>query len=193
MQVKYISAVALSLIAGAFLHHQYIAAHTHVQVLPAAAEYVQTYIYEAAQQEEPAETKESGTAAGQPDKPAEPETSGTGADLSTELELLALVVEAEAGNQSLYGKQLVVDVILNRADSPDFPDSITKVILQPRHFSTIWDGSAYRAEPTPETYAAIKTELLHRCNSEILFFTSEGFSENGTPWQKVGGHYFSTQ
>ena len=46
------------------------------------------------------------------------------------LELLALCVEAEAGDQGLYGKKLVADVVLNRVDSPDFPDNITDVILQ---------------------------------------------------------------
>ena len=35
------------------------------------------------------------------------------------LELLAVCVEAEAGNQSLEGKKMVVDVILNRVDDKD--------------------------------------------------------------------------
>lgn len=189
MQVKYIAIAAVSLLTGAFLNHQYTAAQTNAQGPPAAVSHEQQYIAEATQ-----ETKESGITAQQADKhAAKAEIFNTDEDFNTELELLALVVEAEAGNQSLYGKQLVVDVILNRVDSHDFPDSITKVILQPEHFSTIWDGAAYRAEPSAETYTAIKTELLHRCNTEILFFTSEDFSEYGTPWQKVGGHYFSTQ
>ena len=44
------------------------------------------------------------------------------------LEYLAACVEAEAGNQPLYGRQLVVDVVLNRIDDPDFPDNIYDVI-----------------------------------------------------------------
>ena len=36
------------------------------------------------------------------------------------LELLALCVEAEAGNQGLIGKKYVCDVILNRVDDEDF-------------------------------------------------------------------------
>lgn len=47
-----------------------------------------------------------------------------------ELELMAICVEAEAGNQDLIGKRMVADVILNRVDDPDFPDSITEVISQ---------------------------------------------------------------
>ena len=48
------------------------------------------------------------------------------------LELLAICVEAEAGNQSLEGKRLVVDVILNRVDdrSGVWGDDIASVITQ---------------------------------------------------------------
>ena len=46
------------------------------------------------------------------------------------IDLLAKCVEAEAGNQGLYGKQLVVDVILNRVDSDSFPNTIEEVIKQ---------------------------------------------------------------
>lgn len=53
------------------------------------------------------------------------------------LELLALCIEAEAGNQGLIGKKYVCDVILNRVDDEDFPDSITDVILQKNQFSVV--------------------------------------------------------
>ena len=46
------------------------------------------------------------------------------------LELLALCVEAEAGNQALEGKRLVAAVVLNRVEDPDWPDDITAVITQ---------------------------------------------------------------
>ena len=180
MRFKYITIAAVLLLTGAFLHHQYIAAQEPTPGPSPAAQY--QIMYESLNAQDNT-AKESGSPAPQADKQS----------VNVGLELLALAVEAEAGNQGLYGKQLVVDVILNRVDSPDFPNSITKVILQPQHFSTIWDGAAYRAEPTAETYVAIESEILHRCNTEILFFTSEGYSKYGTPWRKVGGHYFSTK
>lgn len=114
------------------------------------------------------------------------------------LELLALCVEAEAGDQGLYGKKLVVDVVLNRVDSPDFPDNITDVILQCGNngvyqFSVVGDGRIYAVEPTEETFQAIREELESRTNKDILFFTAEGFSPYGSAWEKVGEHYFSTE
>lgn len=109
------------------------------------------------------------------------------------LELLALCVESEAGNQGLIGKKLVVDVVLNRVDSPDFPDNITDVIMQRNQFSVVGDGRIYAVEPTEETFQAIREELESRTNREILFFTAEGFSPYGSAWKKIGDHYFSTE
>lgn len=113
------------------------------------------------------------------------------------LELLALCVEAEAGNQGRLGKKLVADVVLNRVDSPDFPDNITDVILQRGdngvyQFSVVGDGRIYDVEPTEETFQAVREELESRTNTEVLFFTAEGFSPYGSAWKKVGDHYFST-
>ena len=109
------------------------------------------------------------------------------------IDLLARCIEAEAGNQGLYGKQLVFDVILNRVDDPDFPDCITDVIMQPNQFSVVLDGRINEMTPTEETYEAIRLEFEHRQNTEVLFFTAEGFSKYGTPWMKIGDHYFSTK
>lgn len=109
------------------------------------------------------------------------------------LELLALCVEAESGNQGLYGKKLVADVVLNRVDSPDYPDNITDVIMQPNQFSVVPDGRIWTVEPSEETFEAIREELEQRTNIDIIFFTSEGYSPYGEPWKKIGDHYFSTR
>ena len=108
------------------------------------------------------------------------------------LELLALCVEAEAGNQGLYGKKLVVDVVLNRVDDPNYPDNIADVIMQQNQFSVVLDGRIWTVEPSEETFEAIREELEQRTNTEIIFFTSEGYSPYGEPWGKIGDHYFST-
>lgn len=110
------------------------------------------------------------------------------------LELLAICVEAEAGNQSLDGKRMVVDVILNRVDSPDWPDNITDVITQPYAFSSYRDGGMEAVwEPSEETFQAVRMELESRSWPELCYFTSDGWPEYGTPWKKVGDHYFSGQ
>lgn len=109
------------------------------------------------------------------------------------LELLAICVEAEAANQGLEGKRLVADVILNRVDSPLFPDNIVDVITQPYHFTSYWDGAMDRAVPTEETFEAVRMELEKRSNREILYFTAGEWPRYGTHWRKVGDHYFAKE
>lgn len=109
------------------------------------------------------------------------------------LELLALCVEAEAGNQGLLGKRYVVDVILNRVDDEDFPNTIEEVILQKKQFSVVLDGRIWKMSPTEETFQAIREELENRTNTEVLYFTSEGFHPCGKDWKKIGDHYFSVK
>lgn len=109
------------------------------------------------------------------------------------LELLACCVEAEAGNQDLLGKRMVASVILNRVDDEDWPDSIVEVITQPYQFTTWWNGAIEKAEPSEETFEAVRLELEERSYPGLFYFCSTGYSEYGTPWGKVGDHYFSTK
>lgn len=108
-----------------------------------------------------------------------------------DLELLALCIEAEAGNQDLKGKRLVCDVILNRVDSDRFPDTIEGVITEKYHFSTYWNGAFDRIkEPSESTFEAIRLELDERLDNKILFFTAQGYSKYCVPAYKHGTHYF---
>lgn len=110
------------------------------------------------------------------------------------LELLAICVEAEAGNQPLEGRRMVADVILNRVEHPDYPDTITEVVGQPYRFSSYWDGNMDSViEPSEETFKAVQMELEERGYPGLLYFKEGGYSEYGTPWRKVGEHYFSTE
>ena len=110
------------------------------------------------------------------------------------LELLAICVQAEAGNQSLTGRRMVVDVILNRVDDPDWPDTIEGVITQRYQFSSYWDGGMDRVyEPDELTIKAVKMELKQRSWPGLYYFRTGRYSSYGTPWKKVGAHYFSTK
>lgn len=117
----------------------------------------------------------------------------------SDMDNLAKCVEAEASGEGLYGKRLVVDVILNRVQSSLFPGTtVTEIIFQHSDVNDVWqfsvagNGMLEAAVPTQETYDAIARELECRSHPGLLYFTSEGFSPYGTPWQKVGHHYFST-
>lgn len=90
-----------------------------------------------------------------------------------EMELIAQLVMAEAGNQDLTGKRYVVDVVLNRVDSDDFPDTVEEVIFQKNQFSVIENGAFDEAgwTITEECYEAVELEYEERLNYDILYFS----------------------
>ena len=110
-----------------------------------------------------------------------------------ELELLAAVVEAEAGNQDMIGKRLVVDVVLNRVDSPLFPDTITEVLEQPGQFTTMWNGAVEDAgwHMQEDDYTAVMMEVTgKRLDYDIYFFTAGEYNASCKPAYIHGDHYF---
>jgi len=111
-----------------------------------------------------------------------------------EVELLAILIQAEAGNQDELGKRYVVDVVLNRVDDKRFPDTIEEVINQDKQFSVIKDGAYDKAEWTvcEDCFTIALDEYTGpRKNTEILYFTSGEYNSSGTPAFKYGSHYFS--
>lgn len=96
-----------------------------------------------------------------------------------EIDLMAAIAEAEAGNQGIMGKRLVVDVILNRVDSDYFPGAIEKVIFQRNQFTSINDGNFDEAKSniSDESYAAVYDELLTRTDHDILYFTANDYGQ----------------
>lgn len=105
------------------------------------------------------------------------------------IDMLAKCVEAEAGNQGLLGKRLVVDVILNRVDSDRFPNDIASVISQKGQFA-VYPNAMNRVTVTQETLDAIVLELERRTDDKILFFTARHYNKYCIPAYQCGDHYF---
>lgn len=114
-----------------------------------------------------------------------------------EIELLALVVYAEAGNQDELGKRYVADCVLNRVDSERFPDSIEEVVYQknPVQFACTVDGALDRAgyNITDDCFRIAEEEYAERTDSTIIYFRTQQYSSSGHPAFKHGDHYFSTK
>lgn len=184
--LEVVAVLLFSMITGAAAHHQYIVQSQRTGQEEQIATWEQIKEPEAAGIETAKQEPKESALIQEEDMKAEEEMD--------ELELLAICVEAEAGNQELEGKRLVVDVILNRVDDPDFPDSIEGVISQPFHFSSYWDGGMDRVtEPSEETFRAVQMELEERGWPGVMYFTAEDWPEYGTPWKQVGDHYFNTK
>ncbi len=84
---------------------------------------------------------------------------------------LLRIVQAESGGCDIIGKILVANVILNRVDSDEFPDTIYDVVYQKYQFSPVIDGSINRCKVTDETKEAVDRALNGEDPSEgALYF-----------------------
>ena len=180
--IKLIGFVAFATAAGAGCYHQWIVSHKPVAKAPVR-------IVQEVYQEEFTEAIDFDIEHLECIDRTQIEEEGYFDDL----ELMAACVEAEAGNQGLEGKRMVADVILNRVEDPDWPNTIEGVIKQRYQFSTYWNGAMDSVSISDETFEACKMELKERGWPGIYYFTAGGYGEYGTPWRKVGDHYFSTK
>lgn len=118
------------------------------------------------------------------------ETDGLNMD---DVKLIAMVTVAEAEGEIEEGQRLVIDTILNRLESEYFPNTVHEVVYQPNQFSSMWDGRIDRIYQFEDVFRLVVEELHSRTNHDVLFFRTDYFSEEyGTPYRKVGNHYFST-
>lgn len=77
---------------------------------------------------------------------------------STDLNLLAKCVYAESRGEPYAGQVAIAAVILNRVESPDFPNTIAGVIYQPWAFSVVNDGQI-NLTPNQTAYNAARDAL----------------------------------
>lgn len=71
---------------------------------------------------------------------------------------LSHIIHAESGNQPLEGRIAVGNVIMNRVDSPLFPDTVYEVIHQTNQFTPVRNGSI-KKEPSATSVLAAKLTL----------------------------------
>lgn len=75
-----------------------------------------------------------------------------------EVELLARAVYSEARGEPFMGQVAVAAVILNRVQSPDFPNTIAGVIYQPWAITAVQDGQFWLT-PNQAAYTAAEQAL----------------------------------
>lgn len=115
-----------------------------------------------------------------------------------ERQLLERLVECEAGAESMTGKIAVVNVVLNRIKSDDFPDSITDVIYQKNQFEPVVVGIINNKQASQESVEAVKRAFLgeRAVDSDIVNFWASWLDSNNDIWNHVeivttiGVHHF---
>ena len=109
---------------------------------------------------------------------------------------LSRVIYAESGNQSLKGKMAVGNVVMNRVNSPLFPNTILGVLSQRNQFTTYRGGNLAYRTPNEGSVLAAKLVLDGAVVEEscgALYFDSlanSWASRHKTFVCKLGAHKF---
>lgn len=112
--------------------------------------------------------------------------------------LLAKIAMAEAENQNTEGKALVILVVMNRADSDRFPDTVSDVIYEDGQFSPVSDGRYDAVDPDADCWEALELVRSGWDESQgALYFESKSkstwHSKNLKFLFQHGNHYFYTE
>lgn len=92
---------------------------------------------------------------------------------NNDLDMLAAIIEVEAGDQIYEGRLAVGSVVMNRVASPQFPNSISGVIYQSGQFSPVASGrfaACLARGAAPTNVQAAKDVLGGVRNVPYLFF-----------------------
>lgn len=105
-----------------------------------------------------------------------------------DFELLARVIEAEAGGESDYHKLCVGTVVMNRVASDKYPDTIEGVIYQPGQYQCV-TNSHINKDPSESSYEAAESILDGRRMFRSSVVYQAEFIQ-GKVVEKVGNTYF---
>ena len=101
---------------------------------------------------------------------------------------LSHIINAESGNQSLKGKIAVGNVVLNRVNSPAFPNSIYDVLFQKGQFYPSYSGPLAK-DPNYESIIAAKLCL----DGAVVLSNAYWYNTVGTPsWASKNRKFITT-
>lgn len=122
-------------------------------------------------------------------------TNGT---ISSDTKLLAHIINAEAKGEPYSGKVAVGNVIMNRVEHPQFPDTVKGVIYQKGQFSPVSDGSINR-EPDADAIKAAKEVMNGKkvVGEDVLYFYNPKTSTSDWIFSRevvttIGDHAFAS-
>ena len=126
--------------------------------------------------------------------------SASTTSVNSDVDLLSRLVSAEAAGESFDGKLAVATVILNRVSNPNYPKTISGVILDKSwgyQFTPVADGRINLPATSDSIKAAQMVIKGYRSfSSNVLFFvnpntaTNTYVTKNRTFYKTIGNHQF---
>lgn len=117
---------------------------------------------------------------------------------NNESELLARIVHAESKGEPYLGQVSVAAVILNRIDSPDFPNTLAGVIYQPGAFEPVSNGTINQDVPKDASARKAAQEALNGYDPTggCLYFFNPNTATSKWIWSRpivktIGKHTFA--
>jgi N-acetylmuramoyl-L-alanine amidase len=116
---------------------------------------------------------------------------------SSDRELLARLVVAEASGEPYIGQVSVAAVILNRVSDPRFPSTIKGVVYQQHAFESVSNGLIWRRTPDAQAYKAVQDAINGWDPSyRSVFFWNPYLRVNPWVWSRpiitqYGNHVFA--
>ena len=108
-----------------------------------------------------------------------------------EYELLAALIQCEAGGESYIGQVAVGNVVMNRVESANHPDTISEVIYAAGQFSPVRNGSLSRTLSSGNISGSCKQAALEAiAGSEPVGDKLYFRRVNGRSGQVIGNHVF---
>lgn len=107
---------------------------------------------------------------------------------TTDRQILERIVEAEAGGETQKGKILVANVILNRVQHKEFPDTIKGVVFAHKgsryQFSPIADGRYYKVHVSNDTKKAVRQALqgVDESRGALYFMERSAADSSNVTW-----------
>lgn len=105
-----------------------------------------------------------------------------------DIEIIATIVAAEAGNQEMVGKVAVAMTVLNRASL--WNKSIYAVATQKNQYCYPYYGKV-----SDDCYKAVDIAIKNRSlfPENMVYFRTKHYHTFGEPYMQIGDHYFSLE
>ena len=123
-------------------------------------------------------------------KPEQPETRYAGYDLPEEdIYTLACLAWVQARNQPEEVQQAVLEVILNRLVSDEYPNTVDKVLWWSETFGSVY--YLQNAKPEPAQYRAVTAAMYgpYVLPKDVLYYAP--WQIGGEVWGQVGDYWFA--
>ncbi|HET7656718.1 MAG TPA: spore cortex-lytic enzyme [Bacillales bacterium] len=114
-----------------------------------------------------------------------------------DIQLMARMVFAEAKGEPFIGQVAVAAVILNRINSPKFPNTVSGVIYQPGAFTSVANGELWAGNPDKQAKKAVIDALNGWDPSDgALYYFNPAKATSDWIWsrpqiKKIGEHIFT--